>query len=56
MIELYEGKNHFYIIMEYLEGGSLKKHINNDQLTISEIALILLVNNFFNAIHYLETS
>ena len=50
----YEENERIYIIMEYLEGGTLKEFINNEKNKINEDISRIIVGQILNALSYLH--
>ena len=50
----YEESNKIYIIMEYLEGGTLKEFINNEKNKINEDICRIIIKQILNALNHLH--
>ena len=52
----FEEENKIYIIMEYLEGGTLKEFINNNKNKMNEDNARIIIKQLLNALSYLHYS
>ena len=52
----FEEDDKIFIIMEYLEGGTLKEYINNNQNNITEDNARIIIKQLLNALSYLHYS
>jgi len=50
----YEENNKIYIIMEYLEGGTLKQYINEEKNNITEDVCRIIIKQILKALSYLH--
>ena len=53
-LDYFESGNNIYIVMEYLDGGTLKQYIENNKDNINENIARIIIKQILNALSYLH--